>query len=105
MKQSAKWLHTTSTMYNQLLLFYVVKYGDMRITDMENELTFTVSFMADHREVSGIHLSVTLKAEGLGDALYKAKLALIQDGYCNIEELSVSVAEDDVPLGIKNINM
>lgn len=67
---------------------------------MENELTFTVSFLADHREVSGIHLSVTLKAEGLGDALYKAKLAIVNKGYYNVEELSVNLADDDVPLGI-----
>lgn len=69
---------------------------------MEDELTFTVSFLADHREVSGIHLSITLKAEGLGDALYKAKLAIINEGYYNVEELSVNVADDDVPLGIRS---
>ncbi|HGB3909078.1 TPA: hypothetical protein ACIVLM_000340 [Salmonella enterica subsp. enterica serovar Birkenhead] len=67
---------------------------------MENELTFTVVLLADHKEVSGIKLSVTLKAEGLGDALYKAKLAVVNEGYYNIDELSVSVAEDDTPLGI-----
>ncbi|HIB1682317.1 TPA: hypothetical protein ACWV7L_003293 [Salmonella enterica subsp. enterica serovar Muenchen] len=67
---------------------------------MENELTFTVVLLADHKEVSGIKLSVTLKAEGLGDALYKAKLAVVNEGYYNIDELSVSVAEDDAPLGI-----
>ncbi|ECT8547666.1 hypothetical protein B0011_06135 [Salmonella enterica subsp. diarizonae serovar 48:i:z] len=69
---------------------------------MENELTFTVVLLADHKEVSGIQLSVTLKAEGLGDALYKAKLAVVNECYYNIGELSVSVAEDDAPLGIKN---
>ncbi|EBR9315629.1 hypothetical protein NAK90_000493 [Salmonella enterica] len=69
---------------------------------MENELTFTVSFLANHKEVSGIYLTVTLKAEGLGDALNKARLALIQESYCNIAELSVSVAEDDIPLGIRS---
>lgn len=69
---------------------------------MENELTFTVVLLADHKEVSGIQLSVTLKAEGLGDALYKAKLAVVNEGYYNIDELSVSVAEDDTPLGISN---
>ncbi|HAK6117918.1 TPA: hypothetical protein H2R31_002960 [Salmonella enterica] len=69
---------------------------------MENELTFTVVLLADHKEVSGIKLSVTLKAEGLGDALYKAKLAVVNEGYYNIDELSVSVAEDDTPLGISN---
>lgn len=62
---------------------------------MENELTFTVSFLADHQKVSGICLTVTFGVEGLGDALYKARLALIQENYFNIEELSVSVAEDD----------
>lgn len=72
----------------------------MRINRMENELTFTVSFLADHKEVSGIHLTVTLKAEGLGDALNKARLALVREGYFDIDELSVSVAEDDTPLGI-----
>ncbi|EGT7584804.1 hypothetical protein JE599_004212 [Salmonella enterica] len=51
---------------------------------MENELTFTVVLLADHKEVSGIRLSVTLKAEGLGDALYKAKLAVVNKGYYNI---------------------
>ncbi|EAA7987451.1 hypothetical protein BRR54_09415 [Salmonella enterica] len=67
---------------------------------MENELTFTVSFLANHKEVSGIYLTVTLKAEGLGDALNKARLVLVKEGYFNIDELSVSVAEDDTPLGI-----
>ncbi|EDV1505775.1 hypothetical protein ZQ34_003683 [Salmonella enterica subsp. salamae] len=63
---------------------------------MENELTFTVSFLADHQKVSGIYLTVvTFGVEGLGDALYKARLELIQENYFNIEELSVSVAEDD----------
>ncbi|HAG2136683.1 TPA: hypothetical protein G8V68_000713 [Salmonella enterica] len=70
---------------------------------MEDELTFTVSFLADHREVSGIHLSVTLKAEGLGDALCKAKLAIVDKGYYNVEELSVNVADDDVPVGISPV--
>ncbi|EAU4474161.1 hypothetical protein WD127_001895 [Salmonella enterica] len=69
---------------------------------MENELTFTVKFLADHGEVSGVYLTVTLHAEGLGDALYKAKLALVNEGYYHIKELSVGIAEDDEPLGIRN---
>ncbi|ECI3890075.1 hypothetical protein L2D25_02225 [Salmonella enterica subsp. enterica serovar Muenchen] len=66
-----------------------------------SEVVFSVVFIADHREVSGIHLSVTLSADSIDDALNLAKVELINNGYYNVEALSVHVAEDDVPLGIR----
>ncbi|EGX3500328.1 hypothetical protein BJH39_005429, partial [Salmonella enterica] len=54
-----------------------------------SEVVFSVVFIADHREVIGIHLSVTLSADSIDDALNLAKVELINNGYYNIESLSV----------------
>ncbi|EAY4479000.1 hypothetical protein LH850_003044 [Salmonella enterica] len=62
---------------------------------METEQTFTVVIIADPGLADEVKLAVTLKADGLGDALAKAKLVLVKKGYHHFEEVSVEIARDD----------
>ncbi|EOF7793573.1 hypothetical protein ACFXTU_002332 [Salmonella enterica] len=68
---------------------------------METEQTFTVVIIADPGLANEARLAVTLKADGLGDALAKTKLALIKKGYHHFEEVSVEIARDDESTGIR----
>lgn len=68
---------------------------------METEQTFTVVIIADPGLADEVKLAVTLKADGLGDALAKAKLVLVKKGYHHFEEVSVEIARDDEPTGIR----
>lgn len=68
---------------------------------METEQTFTVVIIAEPGMADEVKLAVTLKADGLGDALYKAKLALVNNGYHHFEDISVEIARDDEATGIR----
>ncbi|EFV5530816.1 hypothetical protein H3O08_003276 [Salmonella enterica] len=68
---------------------------------METEQTFTVVIVADPGLADEVKLAVTLKADGLGDALAKAKLVLVKKGYHHFEEVSVEIARDDESTGIR----
>ncbi|AIP97545.1 hypothetical protein ACLLS5_003143 [Salmonella enterica] len=69
-----------------------------------SEMVFTAVFIASSQKISGVLLSVTLRAASTGDALYQAERELMEHGYYNIEHLSVCIAEDDSFLGIKIID-